>query len=154
MADLKLSGYFAAAAALAWTTGQALDSLTDNEFTDVTDEIDNSTNKYFSADIYLDLASAAFTGTDAGIEVFLIPNVDGTNYPTWTGNGTTDAPENMAFYVGFVPLKAATQAQDGVLLNIELPSGKYKWAFRNRGNVTLAATGNTAYWRPHSYSSV
>lgn len=146
----KLSGYLAAAAAITWASGQTLASLTDNEFTDVSDEIDNSTNLYVYVDLYADIASAAFTGTDSGIECYLIPCVDGTNYPTWTGNGTADEQENHPYYVGWIPFTGTTAAQDGILRNVELPNGKYKWAFRNRGNVGLAASGNTIYWRPHS----
>ena len=41
----KLSGYLASAAAITWASGQTLTSLTDNEYTDLSDEIDNSTNK-------------------------------------------------------------------------------------------------------------
>lgn len=150
MANLTLSGYLAAAAAATWAAGQALASLLDNEYTDPSDEVDNSTNKYVYADIYVDIASAAFTGADSGLEVYVIPSVDGTNYPTWTGNGTADEPENNGFYAGFIPFTGTTAAQKGVLRDVELPQGKYKFGFRNRGNVALAATGNTAYWRPHS----
>lgn len=146
----KLSGYLAAAAALTWPSGQTIDSLTDNEWTDLTDELDNSTNKYVSVDLYIDLASAAFTGADAGIEAYLVPSVDGTNYPAWTGNATADAQENQIHRAGFAPIKAATAACKMVLRDIDLPPGKYKWGFRNRGNVTTAASGNTISWRPHS----
>lgn len=146
----KLSGYLASAAAITWASGQSLTSLTDNEYTDLSDEIDNSTTKYAYADLYIELGSAAFTGTDSGLEIYLIPSVDGTNYPTWTGNGTTDEQENNPYFVGFVPTTATTAAQKMVLRGVELPNGKYKWAFRNRGNVTLASSANTVYWRPYS----
>lgn len=146
----KLSGYLAAAAAITWASGQTLASLTDNEFTDVSDEIDNSTNKYVYVDLYADIASAAFAGADSGIACYLIPCVDGTNYPTWTGNGTAEEQENAPFFVGFIPFTGTTAAQKGIARNIELPNGKYKWAFRNQGNVSLAASGNTINWRPHS----
>ena len=152
MANLTLSGYLASATAIAWASGQSLTSLTDNEFTDLSDEIDNSSNKYVFADIYVDIASAAFTGTDSGLEVYLIPCVDDTNYPTWTGNGTSDEQENQPFYVGFIPFTGTTAAQDGVLMRVLLPNGKFKWGFRNRGNVSLAGAGNTAYWRPHTFA--
>jgi hypothetical protein len=147
---LKLSGYLASATALVWTSGQSLASLADNEWTDLADEIDNSSNKYAFTDLYLDLGSAAFTGADSGIECYLVPCVDGTTYPTWTGNVTTDEQENNGFYVGFIPTTGSTAAQDGVLTRIPLPSGKYKWGFRNRGNVALNAT-NAAYYRPWTY---
>ncbi len=154
MADLKLSGYFASATALVWTSGQSLNSLTDNEYTDLADEVDNSSNKYPWVDFDIVLASAAFTGTDSGIEVFIIPSQDGTNYPTWTGNGTADEQENAPFARGFGPTTGTTAAQRMVIERVPLPSGKWRAAFRSRCNVTLAASGNSATWRPHSYSSV
>lgn len=154
MADLKRSGYLATAQTVVWTSGQSLDSLTDNEFTDLSDEIDNTTNLYMFADFELVLGSAAFTGADSGIALYLIPTVDGTNYPTWTGNGTSDEQENDGFFVGFVPTTGTTAAQRATLRDVDLPSGKWKLACRNRGNVTLAASGNTLKWRPHSVSSV
>lgn len=153
MANLTRSGYLASATAIAWTSGQALDSAADNEYTDASDAVDNSTNKYMLADVEIVLASAAFTGTDSGIEVYLIPSVDGTNYPTWTGNGTADEQENNGFFVGFVSTTGTTAAQRMVLRDVELPNGLYKWAFRNRGGVTLASSGNSASWRPHSVAS-
>lgn len=153
MANLTRSGYLATASSIAWASGQALNSLTDNEYTDLSDEIDNSTNKYMFADVEIVLGSAAFTGVDSGIEVFVVPSQDGTNYPTWTGNGTTDAAENTTHYVGFVSTTGTTAAQRMVLRDVELPNGKYKFAFRSRANVSLAASGNTATWRPHSVAA-
>lgn len=150
-ATAKLSGYLATASAVAWSSGQALASLTDNEYTDLTDEIDNSTNLYMMADWELVLASAVFTGTDSGIEIYLVKSVDGTNYPTWTGNGTSDEQENTPYYVGFAPTTGTTAAQRITGGPIMLPSGKYKFAFRNRGNVTLASSGNSFSWRPLSF---
>lgn len=148
---LKLSGYLAPAAALVWTSGQSLNSATDNEWTDLSDEIDNSTNKYAYVDLYFDLGSAAFTGTDSGIEIYLVKCVDGTNYPTWIGNVTTDEQENNGFYIDFVPTTGTTAAQKAVTMKpIPLAQGKYKWGFRNRGNVTLNSS-NTVYMRPHTF---
>lgn len=156
MADstLKNAGYLAVEAAVVFSGTQQLNSLTDNEFTDLSDEIDNSTNLYHAVDLRLVLASAAFiTPADCYLEIFLIPTVDGTNYPTWTGNTTSDQAHNMPFYVGYIPLTGTTAAQAGVLEDVELPPGKYKWACRNRGNVSLAGSGNTLYWRPKSVKS-
>ena len=153
MADLTRSGYLAAPISIAWTSGQALDSAVDDEYTDLSDEIDNSTNKYMFADIEIVLASAAFTGADSGIEIYLIPSQDGTNYPTWTGNGTANAAENTAHYVGFVSTTGTTAAQRMVLRDVELPNGKYKYGFRSRANVSLAASGNSATWRPHTVAA-
>lgn len=153
MADLTLSGYLAAAQSIAWTSGQALNSLTDNEFTDLSDEIDNSSTKYAYADVEIVLASAAFSGADSGMEVYLVPSQDGTNYPTWTGNDTADEQENTPHFVGFCPTTGTTAAQRMVLRDVALPNGKFTWAFRNRGNVSTAGSGNSATWRPHSFAS-
>ena len=146
----KRSGYLTTATEITWASGQSLTSLTNDEYTDLSDEIDNSTNKYYMVDLDIVLGSAAFTGTDSGIEIYLIPSVDGTNYPTWTGNGTTDEQENNGFYAGFATTTGTTAAQRMTVRDIEIPNGKYKWGFRNRGNVTLASSGNTISWRPHS----
>lgn len=152
MANLTLSGYLATAQTISWASGTTFTSLTDNNHTSLSDEIDNSTNKYAFADIYIELGSAAFTGTDSGIEVYIVPSVDGTNYPTWTGNTTSDKQEHSTFFVGFVYTTGSTAAQKMVLPRVQLYNGKFKFAFRNRGNVTLASSANTAYWRPHSFA--
>jgi len=99
------------------------------------------------------LASAAFTGTDSGIEAYIIPSMDGTNYPTWTGNGTADEQENNGFFVGFAATTGTTDAQRMIIRDVDLPQGKYKWGFRNRGNVSLAASGNSVSFRPHGAAS-
>lgn len=159
MTTLKLSGYLATAQTVAWTAAtQKIDSLTDNEWTDLSDEIDNSTNKYAYADLDLALGSAAFTGSDSGIEVYVVPiESDGSTYPDWTGNTTSDAPEQAHYFVAFLPLKAATAARRVVSSSqaaIELPQNKFKFGIRSRANVTLASSGNTLYWRPKSYDAV
>lgn len=152
MATITQSGYLASAASLTFSGTQTLASLTDNEYTDLSDEVDNSTNKYLFADFYFDLGSITPVGVDCGVEVYVVPSVDDTNYPTWTGNVTSDESENALFYVGFVPLNVATAAQKGILRNVQLPPGKWKVGVRNRAGVGLAASGNTMYWRPHSFS--
>lgn len=152
---LKLAGYLATEAAIVFSGTQQVNSLADNEYTDLSDEIDNTTNLYYAADLRFVIASAAFiTPADCGMELFLIRSEDGTNYPTWTGNTTTDQVHNNPFYVGYVPFTGTTAAQACVLKDVLLPSGKYKWAVRNRGNVALAGSGNTIYWRPTSVQSV
>lgn len=157
MTTLKLSGYLASAVSVSFSGTQTLTSLTDNEWTSLSDEIDNSTNKYAFADLDLVLGSAAFTGSDSGIEVYIVPTVDGTNYPDWTDNTTSDAPEQGHYLVAFLPLKAATAARRVVSssqASIELPQGKFKFGVRSRANVTLASSGNTLYYRPKSYDAV
>lgn len=154
MTTLKQTGYQAAAVSVAWAAGQSLDSLTDNEWSNLSDEIDNTTDKYTEVDIEIVLGSAAFTGKDSTIEMFIVRSVDGTNYPTWAGNVTTDEQENDGFYVDVVTTTGTTAAQRMVASNVQVPPGKYKYGFRNLSNVTLAGSGNTVKWRPHSFESV
>lgn len=154
---LKLSGYLASAVAVVFSGTQQINSLTDNEWTDLSDEVDNTTNLYAFADLELVLGSAAFTGADSSIEVYIVPTVDGTNYPDWTGNSTSDAPEQSHYYVALLPLKASTSAKrvaSSSQAEIELPQGKFKFGLRSRANVTLAGSGNTLSFRPKSYQSV
>jgi hypothetical protein len=153
----KLSGYLASAVAVVFSGTQQINSLTDNEWTNLSDEIDNSTNLYPYCDLDLVLGSAAFTGTDSGIEVYIVQTVDGATYPDWTGDTTSDAPEQQHYYAAFLPLKATTAARRVVSSSqqiIELPQGKFKFGVRSRANVTLASSGNTLYYRPKSYSMV
>lgn len=159
MSTEKLSGYLASAVAVVFsgTQGMASPALTDNEWTNLSDEIDNTTNKYPYCDIDLVLGSAAFTGADCGMEIYFVPTVDGTNYPDWTGDSTADAPEQAHHYVTFLPLKASTSAKRTVSssqADIEYPQGKFKVGVRSRANVNLATSGNTLYLRPKSYDVV
>ena len=149
MGDVTLSGYKAAATSVSFTGTQTLASLADNEWTNLSDAIDNSTNKYMLVDLELVLASAAFTGTDSIVEFFLVPSVDGTNYGDWTGNVTTDEQENQQYFVGSVTTSGATAAQRLILRNVVLPDGLYKWGVRNKSGVAFAASANTLKWRPH-----
>lgn len=153
MGDTTLSGYKVAAQSVAWTSGQSLNSLTDNEWTDLSDAIDNSTNKYVFADLEIVLSSVTFTGTDSSIECYLVPSVDGTNYGDWTGNVTTDEQENQGYFIGIVVTSGASGAQRLTLRGIELPAGLYKYGFRSRANVSLSASGNTVKWRPWQYNT-
>lgn len=144
------TGYQAAAQSVSFTGTQTLLSLTDNEWTNLSDAIDNGTNKYLTVDIELYLASAAFTGSDSTLSLYLLPSVDGTNYPNWTGNVTTDEQENNQYYVCSFTTSGATEAQRMTHRGLIVPPGLYKYGVRNTSGVTLAASGNTLKWRPHS----
>jgi len=154
MPDATHSGYKVAAVSVAWTGAtQKIDSLADNEFTNLSDEIDNSTNKYLFADLELVLGSAAFTGADSALELYLIPSVDGTNYPDWAGNTTADQQENMKHFIGSLSTTGSTAAQRMTKRSVSLPPGKFKFAIRSRAGVSLAASGNTLKYRPWNYAS-
>lgn len=153
MTDVKHSGYKAAAQTVAFSGTQTLASLADDEWTNLSDEIDNSVSGWLFADWELVLASAIFTGADSAVELYLIPTVDDTNYPDWVGNVITDEQENNVFFVGAFTTSGATAAQRLALRGIDLPPGKFKVGVRNRSGVALAASGNTLKYRPWQYSS-
>lgn len=151
MPNITRSGYLAAATAVTWASGTTLNSLANNGWTSLSDEIDNSTNKYMFADVELVLGSAAFTGTLSSVELYLVPTVDGTNYPNWS-TGTNDLGAQAQYAAGIFVTTAATAAQRSIVRDVALPPGKYRWGFRSRAGVTLAASGNSVNWRPHSLS--
>jgi len=153
MVDAVRSGYKAAAAAVVFSGTRTLVSLADNEWTDESDEIDNSSTKYMMMDLSLTLGSAAFTGTDSILEIFVIPSLDDTVYPSWTGDGIIDEQENQIFFVGSVTTDGTTAAQEMYLSDVAMPNGKFKFGVRNRGGIVLNASGNTLKWRPWNYSS-
>lgn len=154
MADAILSGYKAGAQTVVFSGTQTLVSLADNEFTDYSDPIDNSSTKYMMADIevYADFATTAGTTGDEAVEIYLIPDVTGT-YPTWTGNVITDQQENNQYYIGSVTIKQSAATDRAVLRNVALPNGSFRFAIRNRANGAFDSTGSTLKWRPHQYSS-
>ena len=151
MTDVINSGYKSAAQAVAWSSN-GFDALTDDEWTDLSDEIDNSLQKNLYLDFDMNLGSVAFTGADAAIEIYVVPSVDGTNYPEWAGTGTGDEQEHNQYFATSITVHPDTAAFHGIARKIEIPPGIYKIGVRNRANVTLNAT-NTLKWRPWQFSS-
>lgn len=151
---LANTGYQAPIANFAWSSGQGPNNLTDNEYTDLSDAVNNDTGRYVTVDIALDLGSAAFSGSDSVIEVYIVPSVDGTNYGTWGGNTTADQQQNNNHAVYSVTTSGTTAAQtDLIIRNVVVPPGNWRIGLRNRSNVTLAGS-NTISYRPHSFEDV
>jgi len=119
-------------------------------------EYDNSTTGYMFMDIevYLAAPASAWSGADSAYEVYVVPSLDGTNYPDYVESGTAEEQENNQYFVGSVSTQGAgTVACRQVIRGVEVPNGKFKIGGRNRTNQTLAATGNTIKWRPWGYKS-
>ncbi len=150
MADVKNSGYLAAAQTALSTELNALANLT---WSSLSSEIDNSTNGYMFMDIEADLASITPTGADATIEVYVVPSVDDTQFPTYTETGTSDEQENNQYFVGAITLSLDAEVQIHMLRGVEVPPGKWKLGIRNQSNVQLGASGSTIKWRPWGYKS-
>ena len=153
MADTTLSGYKVAAVTVSWASGQDLHSLTDGETTDLSDAIDNSTNLYALADVEVYIPSAAFTGSDAALEVYLVPSVDGTNYMSWSGNTTTPEQFNLNYRERVLALRSSTGVVRVEAKDVPLYNGLQKFGFKSEANVTLPSTGITVKYRPHQLTS-
>jgi len=153
MTDVKYSGYKNDAITISFTGTRTLVSLADSEYTDLSDEIDNGPNGWLFADWEFVCTSVAFTGADSAIELYLIPIVDGTNDPDWTGDGLVTLQEQNVFFVGAFTTSGDTAAQRLTIRGIELPVGKFKVGVRNVGGVALAASGSTLKYRPWQYTS-
>lgn len=128
-----------------------LNSLADGNVCALGSEINNSTNQHLLADFQLDLASLTISSASAYCDIYLIPTVDGTNYPDFSSGAV--ANYHQQYRVGTILVKAvsATTARAN-LRGIEIPPGKYKPAVRNGVGATLAASGNTLAIRPYSAS--
>ena len=106
-------------------------------------------------DFELVLASAAFTGADSQVELYIVPSLDDTNYPNWTGNVATDEQENDQYFSGVTFVTSgATEAQRIVKRNVLVPPGYFKVGLRSLANVATAGSGNTLSYRPHSQEDV
>lgn len=152
MVDSVNSGYKEAAQAVAFSGTRTLVSLAIDEYTDLSDEVDNSSLKYLMADFEW-VNTAVLTVTPASIEVFLVISMDDTNYPNWTGDGVVDLAENNQHYVGSFTLEVGTVAQRHPLRNVQMPPSKFKIGVRNKSGVALAASGSTLKFRRWGYSS-
>jgi hypothetical protein len=140
--DFILSGYKADATIYFSTE---LNSLADGA-NKLGAAIDNSTNKYLFHDLEIYLASAAFTGIDPHIKIYVLPSVDGANYAD--GSDSVDPVNSNAVYAG--EIRATTAAQYIVIRDVALPNENFKYLLMSEANVALASTGNTMKYRPHN----
>lgn len=149
MTDVKKTAYLAEAQT---ALSGDLDGDTNDTWSGLSAEFDNSTNGYMFMDIEVYLASAAFAGADSAYEIYVVPSLDGVSFPDTTNTGTTAGQENNQYFVGSVTIESGTAAARQVIRGVEVPNGKWKMFGRNRTNVTLGS-GNTVKWRPWGYKS-
>jgi hypothetical protein len=101
----------------------------------------------------MELNLASLTPTAGGyVALYLVPTIDGTNYPLFD-TGASPGTANNNYFVGSFSTKAAAAAQRIAMREIQLPPGKYKLAVYNGAGVALAASGNTLSWRPYNTAS-
>lgn len=125
--------------ALAATTGKAISSA-----------IDNSTDLDLFDDLELsvDFVTAPTAGTV--VEVYLLPAVDGTNYP----DGSTSVLPQAGLFVGGFVVRNDTAAQRMALRGIALPPGSFKYLVQNTTNQAFPASGSTLKRNPYQLQSL
>ena len=145
---IQIKNYQETAQTVAFNGTQGLNSLTNAEYTNESDAISNTAG-YEYADFELILASAAFgTGNDSHLRLYILPALDGTNYPTFTGgNQTTGVPEIEQYSKGTFKTSETTAAQRITLLDVPLPDTSFKIVIRSLATVDLAASGNSLRYR-------
>jgi len=115
--------------------------------------ITNNTIHDLFVDFQLDLASVDMSGQSSpSLAVYLIPSIDGTNYPDWEAGADPD-PANEQYYVGSITIQELSKAHLQVLTDVALKTGKHQVALRNNCGAALAASGNTLGFRTHGYES-
>ncbi len=153
MANIKQSGYHAAETTVSFTGTQTLASLASDEYTDPSDAIDNSTNKYAFMDWEFVCTAVNFV-SPASIRLYVLPSLDGTNYAQWDGNVATDVEENEQYFADSCILNPGNNAQRHVRdSGILVPRGLFKVAVRNKGGIALAASGSTLKLRFWSWDN-
>jgi hypothetical protein len=128
-----------------------LNSLADGSVTALSSEIDNISNQHMFADFQVDLASLTISSTSAFLTLFIVPTVDGTNYPDWTSGAEGNYHSQYKAEIILVKNVSATTARADCR-EVSIPPGKFKVALRNGTGASLASSGNTLGMRSYSQS--
>lgn len=122
-----------------------LNGLT-NDSRVITAAIDNSIDLEQFADFELSIATQPSTrDPNAAIEIYIIPSIDGINYPEYA---TVDPSVNMK--VGSFVFSENDDAEIDTILNILIPPGKFKILLKNITGQALAESGNVLKYRIYS----
>lgn len=109
------------------TTSPSLKNLANNG-QKLGSQYDNETNRYQFASAELLWTAAASPATNPGVELYLIPALDGTNY----GDGDDSILPPSSSFVGVFGLKVATSLQRIVIRDIPIPPFKFKFLVINK----------------------
>lgn len=100
-----------------------------------------TTVSYDMADLTITLSSAVTTGSGVpNVVVFVLPAVDGANYPTPPGGSAGAAPLSLSFTFYQV---ASTSSSTIVCPNIPIPPCNFKIQIQNNLGVTFPATNTS-----------
>lgn len=112
------------------STGYALGTAIDNRPTTGT------VVAYDLADITITLSSAVVAVAPAYLTIWVLPAVDGTNYPSPPGGSAGAAPISMSYNYQFVAASTTTL----ICQNIPIPPYLYKVMIQNNLGVAFPAT--------------
>lgn len=102
---------------------------------------DGTTISYDMGDLTITLSSAVTAGTGApSIIVWILPAVDGTNYPSPPGGTAGAAPLGLSYAF---PMVASTSTQTIVCPNIPLPPYNFKVMIQNNLGVAFPSTNTS-----------
>jgi len=105
---------------------------------------DNTSNRYFYAVFELVLASVDLSAqTNPGVELFMVPSYDGTNYGDVGTDASTTVYPPRQYQVCVFGVAETNAAHRAVSPHILLDPLKYTPVVINKTGAALAATGNT-----------
>ena len=106
--------------------------------------IDNTTNRYFYAEFELVLASVDLSAVDnPGVELYLVPSYDGTNYADTGTDGSSTAYPPTQYLVAVLGVAETSAAHLAVSPHVMLDPLKFTPVVINKTGAALGATGNT-----------
>ncbi len=146
--NILLKGYTAAISSRLTTE---LNSLADGSVCALSGGIDNTSNLDAFADFQLDLASLTITSTTAFVTLYLVPTVDGTNYPDFATGAVGNYHGQYAVGSFLVRNVSATTAR-AMLTGVPIPPGNFKVGVRNGVGAAFAASGSTLGSRTYANS--
>lgn len=145
MTSLLFQAYHAADTAVA---GTSLNALATAGYA-MGAAIDNSADLLTDADLLIVLSSAVTAGaTNPNVSVWVLPAIDGTNYPTPPGGTAGAAPNNL--WVGSIIVPASSSVSALTLRGILIPPCLFKVQIQTNLGVTLPAT-NTSTCQLYRY---
>ena len=139
---------------LAWgtaTVASVLNSLPSGSSVLGSVAIANGTPLDVFADVSVILGSITPTsGALLGLGIYPL-NQDAASYGDGRFTSQASGQFSANYFVGFIGVNpSATSVQEGALTGIILPPGTFKFIFYNATGVTLAGSGNSAWYRTYN----
>lgn len=123
-----------------------LNSLANNAFSSQSAEINNESGLYMYLDLELLLASFTPGSGSPYCAVWLVYNLDGTNYEKAPNGSSGDKAPDAIF-----PLEASVAQSSRIIVpNIPIAPLRFRLILRNVSGAALPSSGNTLRYRRHT----